>query len=714
MAGRSAQTSTREKPTAPAQHSRRKGEVVPEFMGTAEGKHHHPTTPSRRHRDVQTGRRNRSSTEASSPKHRSSQFRVKRRASTHYSQDEDRLLTLIARHGSLAFDLETKGLHPHASENAQVGAVIVKAGKERFIFREFPDWWDEVLADQDTRKIGSNLKFDMMWCVARSRLPIARNLQDIMIKSQINNRYRTPDGAAKAGMRHLWEPNDLASILKRVLNVDIKKGQTDNPYKIYHEDVWAYDTSWEKYYDEELGKERRRQVKTPVELLHKGVDWTGAWTSEMEEYMLEDIDFLEPANDELDRRIVKEGQERVSWIENNSVFATAWMTFNGITPDVSGWSALLERQRKEYQHLLWHARKEFPDVRNFASNPQVKAAIESLVEMPLQSVDKFILKQIAPHYKGVAVLQDMRIVQTRLKNWGGDYIQRHLCTICARFHPDWRQIGAETMRGSCSRPNLQQMPRDRDYRRLFIAAPNHVLASLDYSAIEVLTAAVFANCPGLLEACLTGNPHAAKAADAMGISFEAWQALPDQQQKDTRQLGKIVNFGMLFGGGKAGLMEQARNLFNYPMTEDEADSLIKQHYAQYPELKRSRNMAYHAFEEPGPVEVRTMVGMRRWLEGHNRKATSWLNTVIQSTAAHGIKSSYRYLMECGLLPYLCMQIHDELLFEFPTNKPRSVGKPIELAEIAYECMLKGMQEVLGETAPIRIEWGEETIGKVWL
>lgn len=622
-----------------------------------------------------------------------------------YSTDSAEARLLAAKTGVLSFDLETRGLHPHARKDAQVGAIIVKTGGKRFIFREYPDWWDEVMEDKDCQKIGSNLKFDFMWNIHATRLPAARNVQDLMIKSQLTNRYRTPDGARKAGLSHLWEPNDLKSILKRNLDVDIKK-------EIHHEDVWRYETSWEKYIDDETGKERRRQVKTPVELLHKGVDWAGPWSDKMVEYMLEDIDYLEPANQELDKKLREQGQERVAWIEGNAVFATAWMTYNGILPDVNEWSALLTRQRTQYKHLMWHAHKVFPDVANFRSNPQVKAAMSNHVGSQIRNIRKETIKQLAPYYRGAAVYRDVSSLQTRLKNWGEEFLRKYVCMICQRFHPDWRQIGAETCRYSCSSPNMQQIPREVDYRRLFISPPGFKLASLDYSAIEVVCAAVFAQCKSLMEACRTGNPHGAKAAQAMGLTYEDWLKLDDAVKKDSRQMGKIVNFGMLFGGGAVGLMTQARDLFNHIMTEEQARNEINIHYTQYPELKWTRNLAYRAMQTPGPVEVRNLVGLRRWLEGMNRKPTSWLNTIIQSTAGHGIKSAFRYLMECGLLPYLCLQVHDELLFEFPDLVPETRETPEMLAEVAYDCMMKGMQEVLGTEAPIKIEW-EDTIGTYW-
>jgi DNA polymerase I-like protein with 3'-5' exonuclease and polymerase domains len=631
-----------------------------------------------------------------------------------YSTNERRARTLIVRTGSISMDYETRGLHPHARTDAAVGAIIVKAGGEKFIFREFPDWWDEVLEDRDVRKIGSNLQFDLMWNVHRSKLPIVRNVNDLMIESQLTHRYRTYEGVRHAGFspKEYWEPNDLASILREQLGVEIKKGDADNPHKIYHEDQYRYETRMVD--DPVLGKRVRRKV--PVELLHKAVDWLGDWSSDMIKYMLEDIDYLEPAHEELERKLREDGQERVAWIENNSVFAVSWMKYNGILPDVAAWKDFIgdehHGQIHDHNHLLWHLRRAFPEVVNWNSNPQVKKALESYVGSSISGTNKHVLKQLAPAYPKIALLQDERHLGKRLENWGHKFLQEAVCKYsgCGRFHPDWRQIGAETARFSCAKPNLQQIPREQDYRNLFIAPENYWLCSLDYNAIEVLVAAIFAKCPALIDACHTGNPHGATAAMTMGLSYDEWLKLDSDTRKDTRQGAKIVNFGQLFGGGVDGFIIQARDLFNVHYTEEQARSIIQTYYATFPELKYSKNWAYRAMDQPGPVEVRTLVGYKRILERWNRKPTSWLNTIIQSSAGHGIKSSFRRLMEMGLLPFLCLQVHDELVFQFPDKLPGGETYN-DLSQVARQCMIEGMREVLGANAPVGVD---PKAGKVWL
>lgn len=571
----------------------------------------------------------------------------------------------------IAVDLETKGLHPHETAEAAIGAVILDVGGERYIFRELPNFWPEILADGSIPKIFHNGKFDLMWMIEHCPSPdgqvVARNIQDTMLKSQLVHDYRTKSGAVKAGRQHLWVPNDLKSCLEEQLGVTISKT-----------------------------------------IDHNVTDWTGPWSDEMIEYMLEDISYLAPLNDELDRKLRDDGQEQASWIEQDCTFATAWMGLNGIKPDVPAWleaihglrdddGALILDDDDQPVHAGWkeeHRRKLiklyecWPGVDNFNSPKQIVDSSTVVLGGKLADTKKATLKQLAGAFPQVDLLLAQRHYATLLKNWGPHYLDENVCGICGRFHPSWNQIGTETSRPSCQRPNLLQIPRDAAFRALFVAEPGSLIASLDYSAIEVLVAGVFANEPRLIDACATGDPH---LSTAMMISGD-----PNMKKSDPRrQNAKIANFGLLFGGGAQGLVTQARDLFDTVLTLGEATTMMEQYFRLYPGLRRTKNLAYEALKSDNDrVTIYNKVNFRRHLEGWNRKPTSWLNTWIQSTAAYGMKSSFRYFNEAGLTPFVLGQVYDEVLFEFPEEHAW------EFAEQAKVCMIRGMKDVLGETIPV--------------
>jgi DNA polymerase-1 len=213
-----------------------------------------------------------------------------------------------------------------------------------------------------------------------------------------------------------------------------------------------------------------------------------------------------------------------------------------------------------------------------------------------------------------------------------------------------------------------------------------------------LVAAVFANEPRLIQACATGDPH---LATAQMISHDYAMVKADPR----RQSAKIANFGLLFGGGADGLVAQARDLFDTEISKTEAVRMMEDYFNLYPGLKRTKNLAYRAMESKDPrVTVVNQVGFRRFLEGFNRKPTSWLNTWIQSTAAYGMKHSFMHLREAMLTPFILGQVYDEILFEFPEEDAE------EFAAVAKDCMIRGMRDVIGQNVPVTVS---VDIGRTW-
>lgn len=576
-----------------------------------------------------------------------------------WSDDERRCHQLILDTQLVAVDLETTGLHPHHRSDAQIGAIILRTGSEHFIFRSLPRWWNEVLASPDIQKIGHNLKFDLMWMIAASDEPVvARNLRDTMLMSQLVEEYRTPSGAKKAGNPGAYNSNALAACLERHLGVTISKS-----------------------------------------IDHESTDWTGVWSDSMVEYMLEDIAYLPRLNDVLYSTLTEQGQEYAADIENDAVLASAWMTYNGFRPDPFTWEQSIKDWTAEMILLLGQLMEMWPGVENFNSPKQILEGYTRIFGTKIPNTRKETLKQLALDHPQIEALMQQRHLQTRLKNWGLGFLGKHTCTVCGRFHPEWRQIGTETSRYSCSAPNLQQIPRDPKFRAMFVSDPGCSLVSLDYSAIEVLVAAVYAGDQNLIQACATGDPHRATAERIVGH--------PVEKHSSERQNAKIANFGLLFGGGAEGLVRQARDLFNTKITLEEAKEIIAKYYKLYPNLMIEKRLAWAAtYGQDSPkIEVANKIGFRRTLERLNLKSTTYLNTRIQSLAGYGLKRSFMYLREAGLLPSLVAQVHDELVFEFLDEEIDDCWP------LAQECMIRGMQDVLGRNVPVTVE---EKIGKVWL
>ena len=85
------------------------------------------------------------------------------------------------------------------------------------------------------------------------------------------------------------------------------------------------------------------------------------------------------------------------------------------------------------------------------------------------------------------------------------------------MHADWHQLGSRAGRMSCSKPNLQQVPRDRAYRACFRPAEGRALVKADYCQIELRIAAEIADDARLLAAYAAGEDvHTLTAAEVLG------------------------------------------------------------------------------------------------------------------------------------------------------------------------------------------------------
>jgi DNA polymerase I-like protein with 3'-5' exonuclease and polymerase domains len=160
------------------------------------------------------------------------------------------------------------------------------------------------------------------------------------------------------------------------------------------------------------------------------------------------------------------------------------------------------------------------------------------------------------------------------------------------IHPSYVPL-VRTGRTSCRQPNIQQMPREPWFRRLFVARPGHKLIIADYAAIELRTlAAVLLARFGqskLADVIRRGvDPHAYTAAMTTGMTLEEFMAVKKKAPdvfKHHRQAAKAINFGVPGGLGPRRLAEYARLNYGVDMDVEHAKALReKLIHEVYPEI----------------------------------------------------------------------------------------------------------------------------------
>src|SRR5207253_10127960 len=114
-----------------------------------------------------------------------------------------------------------------------------------------------------------------------------------------------------------------------------------------------------------------------------------------------------------------------------------------------------------------------------------------------------------------------------------------------RVHTCFNQAVAATGRLSSSDPNLQNIPiktpLGREIRRAFIADPDHVLISADYSQIEFRVLAHLSEEPVLVDAFREGADfHERTATKIFGANS-------GKDPHQLRSIAKMVNYALLYG-----------------------------------------------------------------------------------------------------------------------------------------------------------------------
>jgi DNA polymerase-1 len=252
----------------------------------------------------------------------------------------------------------------------------------------------------------------------------------------------------------------------------------------------------------------------------------------------------------------------------------------------------------------------------------------------------------------------------------------------SRVHTTFQAAATATGRLSSVNPNLQNIPirteLGREIRAAFTAAPGTQLLSADYSQIELRLLAHFSGDPLLGKAYAENiDIHTLTASEVFGVPAET-------MDKVTRGRAKAVNFGIVYGISAFGLAAQLG------IPQAEARAYIERYFARYAGVKAFIERTLEQTRKEG--SVRTLFGRVRPIpdiESRNPNQRGFaertaINTPLQGTAADLIKLAMiaidRKLTQRKLKTRMVLQVHDELLFEVPTEESAEI-EALVLAEM---------------------------------
>ena len=466
----------------------------------------------------------------------------------------DVIIPEIMKIPAWGFDTETTGLDPHKDRvtlmqigNARIQYVI-DTRKINSIepLRPF-------LESRTIKKIGHNIKFDYKMVKGTFGIDL-ESVRDTMVADKILNMGRKPYGYG------------LDDNLKNWLEIEVDK-------------------SLQKSF---IG--------------HKG-----DYSKEQIAYAAKDVEHIVELIRKQSIAIEADNLVETFFLECDALMAFGDMEFHGLRLDADNWKKVIEKNLADAKALeeemkpmmapLWRTNL-FGEVDiNLGSPKQVvellqrfKIKIKEDVRVKeggkwtFKTVEKLIedssdgtLKKVAG-YPIVDHLKRWRSKMIRVNTFGYPYINA-IHPVTGRIHPEFDQLGTETGRPAShkkSEVNMLNIPREKEMRQCFIADPDYVVETDDYSGCELRIWAEISKDPNLIDPLIRGEDlHCYVASRLYGVPVTK-----DNENKKLRTPAKSLNFGIAYGMGPTKLWvdlnaagfaiskEDAKKLF-YKYTEEE-------------------------------------------------------------------------------------------------------------------------------------------------
>jgi len=509
-----------------------------------------------------------------------------------------------------------------------------------------------ILEDPQVKKIGQNLKYDMI-VLRAAGIHLAGLEFDTMVASYLLD----------AGQRN----HNLDELAQRYLHhTTIKISELIG-----------------------TGRQQKRMDEVP--------------TAQIADYAAEDawVPFrLRPI---LAPRLAAAGLERLFHdVEIPLVEVLADLEFLGVRIDVDKLAALSVRYGQRLEQLEGEIYELAGHPLNLASPKQLQVVLFSELKLPVlkktktgPSTDADVLEELAPLHALPRKLVEHRQF-AKLKGTYVDALPQMVFPGTGRVHTSFNQDVAATGRLSSSNPNLQNIPvrneQGREIRAAFIpTAGDWLFLAADYSQIELRMLAHYSGDARLREAFAKNEDiHAQVAAHIYGVAL-------DHVTADMRRQAKAVNFGILYGQSPFGLAKQLG------IEQSEAARFIDAYFGGYPGVEKFLTEILADCRRSGYVS--TILGRRRAIDGvreaggrqKNLAERTAINTVIQGSAADLIKLAMiaiqRRLRHTKSPARMVLQIHDELIFEVPAP----------YLDVLAELVREEMVGALALTVPLQVD-----------
>jgi DNA polymerase I len=572
----------------------------------------------------------------------------------------------LSKAESISFDTETNGLDFFRSK---VILMQAKVGDTIYVFdvRKLGDklskYVVQLLKDCGKTLIGHNLKFDMKM-VFTNFGELFTNVCDTMIAEIL-----ITNGLAKGEDRYF----SLADLTEKHCNITLDKSvrsnfySSDDPIITEQELVYA---ALDVLYLEEILKKQLKTIELTKQTKVFDLEMNllpVICKMELEGVLLDKDLWLKLGGDSvkelehLRKELVDEMFEKV--MERRFNNALELVDLLKITE-----GAKTKKDRKALEEItdVTFVIDRIKEMFNLNSNTQMETMLKDIYGIPIENTNE---KTINKYELGNPIITKILKYRELAKNIStyGDKFLSSIHPETGRIHTEFNQLGMVSGRISSSKPNLQNIKRESEYRSAFIARPGYKIISIDFSQEELRLLAVIAQVKGMIEAYNNNiDLHLKTGAELFEVPL-------DQVTKEQRRIGKTMNFAVGYGSTEYGLFKN----FGIPM--DKGREYLDKFYGEvYPEILAAKNGTGKLILDLGWST--TLLGRKRFFErkvffpGGIREKEKLEAAIIREGFNHIVQGTGAEILKQSLIridsenPFgdglkLLLQVYDEIVCE---------------------------------------------------
>jgi DNA polymerase-1 len=452
-----------------------------------------------------------------------------------------------------------------------------------------------------------------------------------------------------------------------------------------------------RYFNEDLNKEVR----------NKFIGLNGQpFTKSQIVYGAKDVEYLNRIKWEQRDQLTKNRLGPVANLENEAVLAFADIEYNGLDLDVKQWKSLKETNKSNADRLAFEL--DMLLLNDDKLSKFVSEYIQADMFTDIEDLRKIDVKWTSPKQ----ALEVFKTLIPKLENVNGKEMYKYryrfpiinqyveykeamkLCTSYGdaflnnlssdnKIHTNFHQI-LDTGRVSSSKPNMQQIPADNKFRNCFVAPPDWVFVSADYSSQELNVIAFGSKDPVWLEALEEGQDLHSTCAELV-YDKEWTDAAEDDclymkkkmkcnciNHKKLRTNVKTINFGLAYGMGPNKLADTLN------ITIPDAKILINKYFQAFPSIKGFLDKLGNYGKKYGYIKTFPPYNRKRWFTNWYPKMWSHKsmtmelgsieraskNTPIQGASADMTKRALVLMREhiktFDIPVKLIMTVHDQI------------------------------------------------------